>query len=33
MLTLSTQSSEGGQMLGTDIGAASYKTITYAVNI
>lgn len=27
---LSTQSSEVGQMLGTDVGAASHRTITYA---
>ena len=33
MLTLFTQSSEGGQMLGIDVGAAGHKTITYAVDI
>lgn len=33
ILILSTQSSEGGQTLGTDMGTASHRTSTYAVEI
>lgn len=31
ILTLCTQSSEGGQMLGTDVGAASHRTINLCI--
>lgn len=33
ILTPSTQSSEGGRTLGTDVGAASHRTIICAVDI